>query len=49
MLIGGGSGTAAIPVRDVSVSGATAALALDEELARTQDVSVSYVEAPMGQ
>ena len=47
VLTAGGSGTAAVPVRDVSVSGATVVLALGAELERTEDVSVSYLEAPM--
>ncbi len=47
VLTGSGSGTAAVPVRDVSVSGATVMLGLGVELARSEDVSLSYLEAPM--
>ena len=47
VLTGGGSGTAAVPVRDVSVSGATVVLGLGEAVSRSEDVSVSYLEAPM--
>ena len=47
VLTDGDAGAAAVPVRDVSVSGATVVLGLGAEVVRSQDVSVSYLEAPM--
>ena len=47
VLAAGDAGAAAVPVRDVSVSGATVVLGLGAAVAHSQDVSVSYLEAPL--